>query len=177
MLSAALHIAKLQRGCRLEVTRLPSGGRERSRKPWAVYSVPFSDNTGPQWECTLHMCLAMCSWQSSPWWWRQYAPLKRPSTSTTTRRHIPEDSNLKLSHYKPWRRLGERRYRSYSFSTSALYGVSSQHHAPDALYPRGRDPRYPLYRRLGGPQDRSGPQASKLNWKMSAGHKEWFAGP
>jgi hypothetical protein len=29
---------------------------------------------------------------------------------------------LKLSHYTPWRRLGERRYSSYSFSTSALDG-------------------------------------------------------
>jgi hypothetical protein len=26
-------------------------------------------------------------------------------------------------------------------------GVSGQHHAPAALYPRGKDPRYPLYRR------------------------------
>jgi hypothetical protein len=50
---------------------------------------------------------------------------------------------------------GDRRYSSYSFSTSAL-GVSSQHHAPAALYPRGKNPRYPLYRRLGGPQSRSG---------------------
>jgi hypothetical protein len=31
-------------------------------------------------------------------------------------------------------------------------GVSGQQHAPAALYPRGKDPRYPLYRRLGGPQ-------------------------
>jgi hypothetical protein len=36
------------------------------------------------------------------------------------------------------------------------WGVSGQHHAPAALYPRGKDPRYPLYRRLGGPQSRSG---------------------
>jgi hypothetical protein len=50
---------------------------------------------------------------------------------------------------------GERRYSSYSFLTSALDGVSGQHHAPAALYPRGKDPRYPLYRRLGGPQSRS----------------------
>jgi hypothetical protein len=35
-------------------------------------------------------------------------------------------------------------------------GVSGQHHAPAALYPRGKDPRYPLDRRLGGPQSRSG---------------------
>jgi hypothetical protein len=46
--------------------------------------------------------------------------------------------------------LGERRYSSYSFSTSALDGVSGQRHAPAALYPQRKDPRYPLYRRLGG---------------------------
>jgi hypothetical protein len=33
---------------------------------------------------------------------------------------------------------------SYSFSTSALNVVSGQRHAPAALYPRGKDPRYPL---------------------------------
>jgi len=40
--------------------------------------------------------------------------------------------------------------------TSALHGVSGQRHVPAALYPRGKDPRYPLYRRLGEPQSRSG---------------------
>jgi hypothetical protein len=35
-------------------------------------------------------------------------------------------------------------------------GVSGQHHAPAALYPRGKDPRHPLDRRLGGPRSRSG---------------------
>jgi hypothetical protein len=34
--------------------------------------------------------------------------------------------------------------------------VSGQRHAPAALYPWGKDLRYPLYRRLGGPQSRSG---------------------
>jgi hypothetical protein len=34
-------------------------------------------------------------------------------------------------------------------------GVSGQRHAPAALYPWGKDPRYPLYTRLGGPQSRS----------------------
>jgi hypothetical protein len=51
---------------------------------------------------------------------------------------------------------GERMYSSYSFTTSVLDGVSGQRHAPAALYPRGNEPRYPLYRRLGGPQSRSG---------------------
>jgi hypothetical protein len=35
-------------------------------------------------------------------------------------------------------------------------GVSGQRHAPAALYPRGKDLWYPLYRRLGEPQSRSG---------------------
>jgi len=63
---------------------------------------------------------------------------------------------LKLSHYTPRRSLGEGRYSSYLFSTSAQDGVSGQCHASAALYLRGKDPRYPLYRMLGGPQGRSG---------------------
>jgi hypothetical protein len=47
-------------------------------------------------------------------------------------------------------------YSSYSFLTSALDGVSGQRHAPDVLYPRDKDPQYPLDRRLGGPQSWSG---------------------
>jgi hypothetical protein len=39
---------------------------------------------------------------------------------------------------------------------SAIYGVSNHRHAPAALYPRGKDPRYPLDKRLGGPQSWSG---------------------
>jgi hypothetical protein len=50
---------------------------------------------------------------------------------------------------------GERKYSSYSFITSSLDGVSGQCHAPAAFYPRGKEPRYPLGRRLGGPQSRS----------------------
>jgi hypothetical protein len=37
-----------------------------------------------------------------------------------------------------------------------LMGVSGQHHAPAAIYPREMDLPYPLDRRLGGPQSRSG---------------------
>jgi hypothetical protein len=42
-------------------------------------------------------------------------------------------------------------------------GMSDQHHTPAALYPRGKDPRYPLYRRLGGPQSRSGHRGYRKN--------------
>jgi hypothetical protein len=37
-----------------------------------------------------------------------------------------------------------------STHTSALDGVNDQRHALAALYARGKDPRYPLYKRLGG---------------------------
>jgi hypothetical protein len=42
-------------------------------------------------------------------------------------------------------------------------GVSGQRHAPAALYPRGKDPWYPLYRRLGGPQSRYGDRGYRKN--------------
>jgi hypothetical protein len=42
-------------------------------------------------------------------------------------------------------------------------GVSGQRHAPAALYPRGKDRRYPLDRRLGGPQSRSDAEARRKN--------------
>jgi hypothetical protein len=57
--------------------------------------------------------------------------------------HFPKiilHKKVKLSRYTPWRRMGVRRYSSYSYLTSALDGVSGQHHAPAALYPRGKNP-------------------------------------
>jgi hypothetical protein len=64
-------------------------------------------------------------------------------------------AKLKLSHYTPRRRLGERRYSSYSFSTSALDG-GEWSASPAAIWPQGKDFRYQFCRRLGGPQSRSG---------------------
>jgi hypothetical protein len=58
---------------------------------------------------------------------------------------------------------GEKGYSSYSFLISALDGVSGQHHAPAALYPRGKDPLYPQDRRLGGPQSWSGHRGWRKN--------------
>jgi hypothetical protein len=55
-----------------------------------------------------------------------------------------------------WRRGVERICSSYSFTTSALDGVSGQRHATAALHPRLKVPQYPLYRRLGGPQSQPG---------------------
>jgi hypothetical protein len=48
---------------------------------------------------------------------------------------------LKLSHYTPWRRLGEKRYSSYSFSTPALDGGEWSTSRPGrALAPGERTP-------------------------------------
>jgi hypothetical protein len=63
---------------------------------------------------------------------------------------------VKLSRYRHAGAKVEIRYSSYSFLTSTLDGVNGQRHAPAALYPRGKNPRYPLDRRLGGPQSWSG---------------------
>jgi hypothetical protein len=65
----------------------------------------------------------------------------------------------RVSRYTPRRHLGgeEGRCSSYSFLISALDGVSGQHHAPAALYPRGTDPPVPIVQEgLGLPQSRSG---------------------
>ena len=50
--------------------------------------------------------------------------------------------------------------------------VSGQQHSPAALYPRGKT-RYPFYRRLGGPQDRSG-HAENL---VPTGIRSWTVQP
>jgi hypothetical protein len=71
--------------------------------------------------------------------------------------HYNKKVKVKLSCYMPWRHTGgERRYSTYSYLTSALDGVSSQHRALATLYPQGKNPQYPLGRRLGGPQSQSG---------------------
>jgi hypothetical protein len=49
---------------------------------------------------------------------------------------------------------GEQRYSSTSSFTSALEWVGGQRHAPAALTPERTQ--YPLYKRFGGPQGRSG---------------------
>jgi hypothetical protein len=51
---------------------------------------------------------------------------------------------------------GKRRYSSYSFTTSALDGGEWSASRPGRSLPPVKGPRYPLYRRLGGPQSRSG---------------------
>jgi hypothetical protein len=67
-------------------------------------------------------------------------------------KHSALTDTPKLSHYTPRRHLGEKRYSSYSFSTSALDGDEWSASRPGRALAPGLGHRYPLYRRLGGPQ-------------------------
>jgi hypothetical protein len=49
------------------------------------------------------------------------------------------------------------------FLISALVGSQEVSYTPRTLYPRGKSPRYPLDRRLGGPQNRSGRRGEEEN--------------
>jgi hypothetical protein len=64
---------------------------------------------------------------------------------------------------------GEKGYSSYSFLNSALGGVSGQRHASAALYPRGKDRRNPLDRRLGGTRGRSGLRGRNIKYFALSG--------
>jgi hypothetical protein len=55
----------------------------------------------------------------------------------------------KQSRYTPWWRLGERRYSSYSFLTSALDGSELSASRPGRALPRGKDPPVPIVQEAG----------------------------
>ena len=68
--------------------------------------------------------------------------------------------------------------------TAALEGVGGQQHAPAALYARGKT-LYPFYRRLGGPQCRSGRSENLVptgirSWTVQpvvSRYTDWATGP
>jgi hypothetical protein len=73
--------------------------------------------------------------------------------------HTRTHTHIKHSLYTPWRRLGERRYSSYSFSTSALDGGEWSASRPGRAFTTGE--RTPGTHWRGGwvgprPQSRSG---------------------
>jgi hypothetical protein len=51
---------------------------------------------------------------------------------------------VKQSRYTPWRRLGERRYSSYSFTTSALDGDEWSASRPGRALAPGKGPPVPI---------------------------------
>jgi hypothetical protein len=62
---------------------------------------------------------------------------------------------LRSPHNRPRRPRGGEEVELYSFFNLGIKWEGSQGHTPRPLYPRGKS-RYPLYRRLGEPQGRSG---------------------
>jgi hypothetical protein len=77
---------------------------------------------------------------------------------------------VKLSRYRYAGDKGKR-HSSYSFLTLALDGVSGQRRAPATLYPRGKGSRYPLDRRLGGPQSWYGYKGQTKKSSASVGDR------
>jgi hypothetical protein len=71
----------------------------------------------------------------------------------------------KQSHNAPMEAQRERRYSSYSFSTSALYGGEWS----ASCLVRGKDPQCPLYRKLGGSQSRSEQRLEEKSSCLSLG--------
>jgi hypothetical protein len=73
---------------------------------------------------------------------------------------------------------GERKYSSYSFTTSALDGVSGQRRAPATLYPRGKSPPphpYPFYRGWVDPRAGLDTEATGKILFAFAGDRTWIA--
>jgi hypothetical protein len=85
------------------------------------------------------------------------------------------DLKLKQSHNTHIEVQGERRYNSYWFSTSALEGGEWSASRPGHVLAPEKDPRCPLYRRLGGPQNRSGHRNYRKNPFASAGDRTSIA--
>jgi hypothetical protein len=54
--------------------------------------------------------------------------------------YIWNEAVKKQSHITPMEAQGERMYKSYSFMTLAVGGVSGQRHASASIYPRERTP-------------------------------------
>jgi hypothetical protein len=57
--------------------------------------------------------------------------------------HKVTKQKLKLSHYTPWRRMGDRRYSSYSFLTLALDGGEWSVSCPSCALALGKGPLVP----------------------------------
>jgi hypothetical protein len=78
--------------------------------------------------------------------------LQLPNCSHKTQPYIKQ----KRCTATPCRRQGEKMSSSYSFLPSALDGSEWPASRPGRALPSGKDPRYLLYRRPGGPQSQSG---------------------
>jgi hypothetical protein len=78
----------------------------------------------------------------------------------TKKQSKARQSSPATNHCGAW---GERRHSSYSFLTSALDRGEWSASRPAGALPRDKDTQYPLYRRMGGPQCRSGHRGYRKN--------------
>jgi hypothetical protein len=62
---------------------------------------------------------------------------------------LNKELKAKMSRYTPWRRLGERRYGSYSFSTSALDVGEWPASRSVCVLPPGKGPPVPILQEAG----------------------------
>jgi hypothetical protein len=62
---------------------------------------------------------------------------------------IGNKSKVKLFHYMPWRHMGERRYSSYSYLTSALDGGEWSASRPGHILLPGKEPSVSIGQEVG----------------------------
>jgi hypothetical protein len=70
------------------------------------------------------------------WWARKGPGATQPGATADA----DLSDKVKLSRYTPWRRMGERRYSSYSYLTSALDGGEWSASRPGRTLPPGKGP-------------------------------------
>jgi hypothetical protein len=80
-------------------------------------------------------------------------------------------SNVKAVPLHAMKALGGEKYSSYSFMTSTLDEGQWSASRPGRALPTGKGPRYPLDRRLGGPQSRSGHMLKEKSFCLCRGSK------
>jgi hypothetical protein len=81
-----------------------------------------------------------------------------------------EGKEVNLSRYRVAGAKEERKYSSYSFLTSALNAGEGSASFPGRALPPGKNPRYPLDRRLDGSQSWSGQSLEEKSF-ASAGDR------
>jgi hypothetical protein len=87
---------------------------------------------------------ALCFWHRRCKLYRCYSSIKMSILI-----HYRYILKVKQSHYTPWKRLGEKRYSSYSFSTLALDGGEWSASRPGRALPPGKGPRVPIVQEAG----------------------------
>jgi hypothetical protein len=95
--------------------------------------------------CRKHQKL----WENQEWFNHHDNALAQCSSSWLLKTWLWFTTLLLQSLYSPWRHLGERRYSSYSFTTSALDGGEWSASRPDRALPPRKGPPVPIVQEAG----------------------------